>query len=74
MKTSLTLRQKSFLLARLRTLCIEEGDKMTAAMRMSAQNTFHSLSRQLLKKVEDLDTASLSSTLAILSKGSAGLV
>ena len=62
------------LIARMRTLCVEEGDKMTTAVKISAQNSLHSLSRSLFKSVEDLDQASISSTLSILAKGTAGPV
>ena len=45
---------------------------MSAALKVSTQNSFHSLSRSLFKNVEDLDASTLSSTLSILAKGSAG--
>jgi len=46
---------------------------MPAGLKTSAQNTFHNLSKTILKKVEDVDVVSLISTINLLAKGSIGM-
>ena len=69
----LSLMHQSVILAKLRGLVVEQGDSLSATVRMAAQNHFHRTARNLLNNTHNIDATSLASTINLLAKKDAGM-